>query len=452
MVTESIDTAASDSQAFPHPASAASRLGPAERTDLSVQALAGSEPIARLAKRHQVSRKFVYQQASKASDALEEAFAAKDRDDQVLLNLPVTKAWLCQFVLELALLCHSPFRAITEVLNDLFHQSISLGTVHNIVQKAAEKAELLNQQQDLSEIRVGAHDEIFQARRPVLVGVDVESTYCYLLSLEDHRDETTWGVHLLELSERGLCPDYTIGDGGLGLRAGQKAAWGKDIACHGDVFHAERELGTLARFLANRASRCTAARQKIERKMDPTKKYNGGRGLCHRLAKARREEACAVELARDIRALADWMKKDILSLAGPDRQTRGELRDFVIEELSAREALCAYRIQPVRSMLERSRDNLLAFADVLDERFGDLAGRLGIPVRLVHEICQLQGIDRADPGYWQRENSLRQKLRRGFDDVQAAVRQIMDQTPRASSIVENVNSRLRSYFFLRRHI
>ena len=28
----------------------------------------------------------------------------------------------------------------------------------------------------------------------------------------------------------------------------------------------------------------------------------------------------------------------------------------------------------------------------------------------------------------------------------------MAQTPRASSIVENINSRLRNYFFLRRHI
>jgi hypothetical protein len=42
--------------------------------------------------------------------------------------------------------------------------------------------------------------EIFQAGRPVLVGADVKSTYCYLLALEDHRDETTWGVHLLDLA------------------------------------------------------------------------------------------------------------------------------------------------------------------------------------------------------------------------------------------------------------
>jgi hypothetical protein len=32
------------------------------------------------------------------------------------------------------------------------------------------------------------------------VGVDTASTFCYLLSQEDHRDADTWGVRLLELA------------------------------------------------------------------------------------------------------------------------------------------------------------------------------------------------------------------------------------------------------------
>jgi len=50
-----------------------------------------------------------------------------------------------------------------------------------IVQVAAEQA-AINQSQDLSDIRVGLHDEIFQGEQPVLVGVDARSTYCYLLA------------------------------------------------------------------------------------------------------------------------------------------------------------------------------------------------------------------------------------------------------------------------------
>ena len=103
------------------------------------------------------------------------------------------------------------------------------------------------------------------------MGVDVESTYCYLLSAEEHRDETTWGFHLLELRERGLHPIYTIADGGKGLRAGQAAAW-PDVPCHGDVFHAEREFGKLAYYLENHAASAVTKREKIENKMARAKK------------------------------------------------------------------------------------------------------------------------------------------------------------------------------------
>jgi hypothetical protein len=102
------------------PNAAAKGLDPAQRRRLSLEALAGPAPIADLARQHHVSRKFVYRQAAKASDALERAFAAEGQDDRVLLHLPITKTWIRQFVLELALLCHRPFRAITEVLDDLF--------------------------------------------------------------------------------------------------------------------------------------------------------------------------------------------------------------------------------------------------------------------------------------------------------------------------------------------
>lgn len=46
---------------------------------------------------------------------------------------------------------------------------------------------------------------------------------------------------------------------------------------------------------------------------------------------------------------------------------------------------------------------------------------------------------------------MRKKLRDKFDRIKTAVRETLADTPRASSIVENFNSRLRNYFFLRRH-
>ena len=91
------------------------------------------------------------------------------------------------------LICHSSYRNVVELFRDLFDTPISLGTVHNRLEAAAATAAEIDQNQDLSGVEVGLHDEIYQADKPVLVGVDASSTYCYLLQAVDHRDEDTWG-------------------------------------------------------------------------------------------------------------------------------------------------------------------------------------------------------------------------------------------------------------------
>lgn len=454
MVTQVIGTSATKTQSFRRDSPTAACLGSAQRRNLSVEILARTEPIVRLADRLGVSRKFCYRQAAKAAEALDEAFELSAPDEKVLFHVPITKDWIRQFILAQVLIGHTSFRGVMEITEAVFdYRSISIGTIHNIVRDAVLEARLVNDAQGLSDIHVGAHDEIYQAGQPVLVGADVRSTYCYLLSAEEHCDEATWGVRLLDLNDQGLRPDYTIADGGKSLRAGQAAAW-EDVSCHGDVFHAERELGKLAFILANRAAGCTTARRKIERKMERFRRAGKpkNRTLTCNLKSARRAEAQTVGLAEDIRILADWMRNDILSLAGPDLADRRELFDFIVAELCRCEAFDQRRIRPVRRRLQWQRDDLLAFVGILDERFADLAMRMKVPSALVQGVCELQGMDRNRPAYWQREAQLRQRLRHNFHRVQTAVREVLAETPRASSIVENLNSRLRNYFFLRRHI
>ena len=221
MVTSIIGTEAGKVQPFSK-RSAAAGLRPAQRAHLSVRVLAGHEPVSQLAARSGVSRKFLYQQAHKGRQALEEAFAPPEGADQVLFTLPVTKDWIHQFVLAQALIGHTSFRGVIDILDAVFdYQNLSVGTIHNMLAEVLPQARVVNDNQDLSAIRVGAHDEIYQAHRPVLVGVDVESIYCYLLAAEDHCDETTWGVHLLDLSDHGLSLHHSVADGGKALRAGR---------------------------------------------------------------------------------------------------------------------------------------------------------------------------------------------------------------------------------------
>jgi predicted phage tail protein len=123
-----------------------------------------------------VSRKFVYQQRHKARVALDDAFRSATPDDEGLFELVVTKVWLRQVIIALAQICRGSCRGVIEFVRDLLGVSMSVGTVHQVLQSAARKADIINQEQDLSAIRVGLHDELFQGAMPVLAGVDAQST------------------------------------------------------------------------------------------------------------------------------------------------------------------------------------------------------------------------------------------------------------------------------------
>jgi hypothetical protein len=419
---------------------------------LAVHALAGAQPITTLANEFHVSRKFVYQQTATAQQALDAAFDQPDPPaDAVLFYLPITKAWLRQFILALVLYCHSSLRGVQQLLRDLFDTALSLGTMHNILQQAVVAARPINAQQDLSAVRIGAHDEIFQNGQPVLVGADVASTYCYLLSLEEHRDADTWGVRLLELEEQGLRPEASIADGGQGLRAGQALAW-PGVPCRGDVFHTLRELGQLVSFLENRALGVVAARDQQERRMARAKRHGQGHTHSRRLALIRPQEAHALSLADDVALLARWLRHDVLAVAGPDHATRCGLFDFIVAELEARQPLCPHRIGPLVRLLKNQRDDLLAFAAELDGQLAALAQEYQVAPAAVRQLLLLQALDAHTPARWQREAELRRRLGSRFFALHQAVVAVADQVVRASSVIENLNSRLRSYFFLRRHL
>jgi len=430
---------------------AAAKLPESDRKNLAIQALARSETVSDLAARHGVSRKFVYQQTHKAVAALNDAFSPATPDDEVLFELAVTKAWLRQVIVGLTLICHSSYRGVVEFLRDLLGLPVSVGCVHDVLQAASRQASLINHDQDLSGIRVGLHDEIFQGATPVLAGVDAASTYYYLLAAEHHRDADTWAVHLLDAAEQGLRPDYTIADAGQGLRAGQKAAWG-NTPCHGDVFHIQRQCEDLATTLSRLATGTTSRRKTLQAQTTRAGQRGPDHEFAAHLERARQAETQAHQLARDIRTLVQWLSHDVLALAGPALATRQELFDFVVEELAAREPEDTRRIRPVRIALQNQRDDLLAFVGVLDAKLAAIAHAHAIAEPLVRDACVLHRLPSTSPAYWQGWNQLRTQIGGKFHALFDAVSRAMADTPRSSSLVENLNSRLRTYFTLRRHL
>jgi hypothetical protein len=48
-------------------------------------------------------------------------------------------------------------RGVQALLSDVFDSSLSIGTVHNILQDAVPVARQINARQNLSSVRIGAH-------------------------------------------------------------------------------------------------------------------------------------------------------------------------------------------------------------------------------------------------------------------------------------------------------
>ena len=143
--------------------SRAASLKPKQRKQLFIEMQSSTQTKTAIASREGVSRKFLYQQQKKGNQALEKEFNQPKEESDILYWIPVTKNWIFQVILALIFICHSSYRGVVEFLRDLFDYPISVATVHNRVQSVIPKAQEINKDQDLSGVKVGLNDEIFQS-------------------------------------------------------------------------------------------------------------------------------------------------------------------------------------------------------------------------------------------------------------------------------------------------
>ncbi|MGF6971575.1 hypothetical protein QFZ94_000002 [Paraburkholderia sp. JPY465] len=105
-----------------------------------------------------------------------------------------------------------------------------------------------------------------------------------------------------------------------------------------------------------------------------------------------------------------------------------------------------------RRALQNQRDGLLAFAGLLDTKLDAIARTHNVARHLVREVCMLHRKSETSSAFWQGWNRLLARIGRPFHGVYAAVSGALHSTPRSSSLVENLNSRLRVYLTNRRHL
>ena len=128
------------------------------------------------------------------------------------------------------------FRNIKSLIKDCLDYYIPVGSIHNILNSTQLSATKINDNQDLSSVKLAAHDELFHYNRPVLADVNTPSLYCYLLSGENQRDSKSWAIHFMDLQQQKSNPERVIGDDGSGLRCAYEMTL-NNIPFDYDVFH-----------------------------------------------------------------------------------------------------------------------------------------------------------------------------------------------------------------------
>ena len=116
---------------------------------------------------------------------------------------------------------------------------------------------------------------------------------------------------------------------------------------------------------------------------------------------AERREQVLVSLAQDVKTLLGWFSQDMLSLAGPSRAVRQELFDFIACKLKQRDERYP-AIRKLRKALRNQRDQLLAFAGVIDQKLADIAAAFELPLQAVREVCLLHRKHKTSNAHWKR--------------------------------------------------
>ncbi len=170
------------------------------------------------------------------------------------------------------------------------------------------------------------------------------------------------------------------------------------------------------------------------------------------LVKAIEEEKLMLHLTKNIDILVSWMEHDVLNKPGENIIVRRQLFNFIVAELEVLAKLHPHRIMSMCVKLEDIQDLLLAFVDVLEEKFAAIAKQFNCPIESIWKICKLQRYKYLGDNYLIRSENIVLQLGDAFEDLEDAVLTALDTTERTSSMIENLNSRVRPYLFIKKNV
>jgi hypothetical protein len=388
-----------------------------------------------------MSLEYVYQQKAKV---IEHAETLKTNETEAPM-IKFDKKMKDRIILSLALDCQSPIDGIVRFFNNAIRDvTVSAGYASKILTEASERAREYDNQIDLSGITQGANDEIFQCGVPILTGIDPESTYTYLLEEANDRTAETWKVYMYDRKEHGLNLETSINDGGTGLMAGIPQVF-PNVEIQADVFHAVYGMGKEVSKLERKANNLIKNEQAIKNNLGSKRP----RVKNEILLKEIQPKVCdAINIYDTVFILHVWLK-ELLSFSGYSKAEALVLAEWILGEMAL---IPIPSLQKEVAKVLKMLPSLLSFIGRLERGMEAIARKTDIPI----EGLKLMYKQRAYRPESMESSEIYcnqiQILGERYCEAKSEFEQLLNKTKKASSLVENLNGRIRVFIEVKRII
>ena len=369
-------------------------------------------------------------------------------------EVELEKDLVLRFILTLAMECRASAENIQVSLQYVLGYTTSTTAIENIIKKYEEVGREMAKELDmlvLPKIAAVALDEIFQHDTPIFTVVDLDSTYAILIKPREDRKGETWKAELEQLKKLGLNPDSFTTDacGSILLAVPQSF---EDAVVVIDIFHILKGLNDAI---------CQAIRKKevpITDAEDIWKKVLDGVNIQARTwEKLEKLEALIPEIKRqveEIRTLRKW----IIELVDYSGYTKDETMDLISWCLDELDRIAGRRwkedekehvskfskaIDTFKANLPKSLNKYLV---LFEGHLNTQADETGICMDQLEAVYRLRRHVPSSRAYDSAKRKACLECRCDWQQIsnaEDAVNRAIQKTPRASSLVENLNSRIR---------
>jgi len=399
-------------------------------------------PVPDIEKETGMSRAYIYQQKEKV-----EAYAASlDEPKENAPAIELSNMFIKRAILILALYCRSPLEGIQCAFEHMFQMKVSIGYISGVINEAAERAQAFDDSVSLEGIHQGANDEIFQCGIPVLTGIDAESSYIYLLDEAGDRTGETWEIYLSDRKDHGLELSASLNDGAAGLKAGVLKVY-PDINIQLDVFHASYEMGKEVSKVERKAYARIKDEYNLQNRLEGKRPQQK---TIDKLEEATLKTEEAIRVYDIINILYAWLKELLgFSGYGPDDTTT--LIGYILNEME-KAAADFPGLQKECEKIRKNLPSLLSYIHRLETRMRQSAMESGIPLEAYHIMYRQLSYSAESRQHQDMEYQLVIMLMDKYTEARCEFQKLLNETKKASSLVENLNGRIRKYMEVKRFI